>query len=55
MGWIDFDPTNNKIPDEQYITIGWGRNYFDIIPLRGVIMSSNPHQLSISVDVTRIE
>lgn len=55
MGWVDFDPTNNKIPDEQYITIGWGRNYFDIIPLRGVIMSTNPHHLAISVDVSRIE
>ncbi len=41
MGWVDFDPTNNKLPDEQYIVIGWGRNYFDIVPLRGVIMSSD--------------
>jgi transglutaminase-like putative cysteine protease len=53
-GWVDFDPTNNKIPDEQYITIGWGRNYFDIIPLRGVIMSSHKHELAVSVDVKRI-
>ncbi|NII29535.1 transglutaminase family protein [Pseudoflavitalea sp. X16] len=54
MGWVDFDPTNNKIPDEQYIVIGWGRNYFDIVPLRGVIMSSDQHQLFVSVDVKRI-
>lgn len=54
MGWIDFDPTNNRIPDEQYIVIGWGRNYFDIVPLRGVIMSSDQHQLFVSVDVKRI-
>ena len=54
MGWIDFDPTNNKIPDEQYIVIGWGRNYFDIVPLRGVIMSSDQHRLLVSVDVKRL-
>ena len=54
MGWVDFDPTNNKMPDEQYIVIGWGRNYFDIVPLRGVIMSSDQHQLSIAVDVKRL-
>lgn len=54
IGWLDFDPTNNKIPDDQYITIGWGRNYFDIIPLRGVIMSSDKHELSVSVDVKKI-
>jgi len=53
-GWVDFDPTNNKIPDDQYITIGWGRNYFDIVPLKGVIMSSNAHELKVSVDVKRL-
>jgi transglutaminase-like putative cysteine protease len=53
-GWTDFDPTNNKIPGEQYITIGWGRDYFDIIPLKGVIMSGSAHELSVSVDVKRI-
>ena len=54
MGWVDFDPTNNKIPDEQYITVGWGRDYFDIVPLKGVIMSSSPHEMLVSVDVRRV-
>jgi transglutaminase-like putative cysteine protease len=54
MGWIDFDPTNNKIPDEQYITVGWGRDYFDIVPLKGVIMSSSSHEMMVSVDVRRV-
>jgi transglutaminase-like putative cysteine protease len=54
MGWVDFDPTNNKIPDEQYITVGWGRDYFDIVPLKGVIMSSSSHELKVSVDVRRV-
>jgi transglutaminase-like putative cysteine protease len=54
MGWVDFDPTNNKIPDEQYITVGWGRDYFDIVPLKGVIMSSSPHEMSVAVDVRRM-
>ena len=54
MGWIDFDPTNNQLANEQYITIGWGRDYFDIIPLKGVIMSSSPHELTVAVDVKRI-
>ncbi|MGF2412223.1 transglutaminase family protein [Ferruginibacter sp.] len=54
MGWVDFDPTNNKIPDEQYITVGWGRDYFDIVPLKGVIMSSSSHEMMVSVDVRRV-
>ncbi|MEJ7586728.1 MAG: transglutaminase family protein [Ferruginibacter sp.] len=54
-GWVDFDPTNNLIPADQHITIGWGRDYADITPLRGVIMSSGGHELKVSVDVKRLQ
>jgi len=53
-GWVEFDPTNNVIPGDQHLTIGWGRDYTDIAPLKGVILSSGPHQLHVSVDVRRI-
>ena len=53
-GWVDFDPTNNLVPDNQHITIGWGRDYADITPLKGVIMSSGRHELKVSVDVRRV-
>ena len=29
-GWFDFDPTNNKRPDAQYVTTAWGRDYADV-------------------------
>lgn len=54
-GWVDFDPTNNIIPAEQHIIIGWGRDYADVTPLKGVILSSGQHHLKVSVDVRRIE
>lgn len=54
MGWVDFDPTNNQLTTGQYITIGWGRDYFDIIPLKGIIMSGGNHELKVSVDVKRL-
>ncbi|MGG9972744.1 transglutaminase family protein [Ferruginibacter sp. SUN002] len=54
MGWVEFDPTNNQIPSSQHITIGWGRDYADIAPLKGIILSSRPHKLHVSVDVRRI-
>ncbi len=53
-GWVDFDPTNNQLPGAQHITACWGRDYADIAPLKGVIINSGPHQLSVSVDVKRI-
>jgi transglutaminase-like putative cysteine protease len=52
-GWIDFDPTNNMMPAAQHITIGWGRDYADIAPFKGIIIGSGSHELSVSVDVRR--
>ena len=52
VGWIDFDPTNNKIPNEEYVVLGYGRDYHDIAPLKGVVRSSGGSQLKVSVDVT---
>lgn len=54
-GWIEFDPTNNLIPREQHILLGYGRDYADIAPLKGVVVSSGGSQLSVMVDVRREE
>lgn len=51
QGWIDFDPTNNQMPSTQHITIGWGRDYADITPLKGVIFGGQQHELDVSVHV----
>jgi transglutaminase-like putative cysteine protease len=53
MGWVDFDPTNDVLPGDQHITIGWGRDYADIAPMKGIILSSGSHELAVSVDVRR--
>ena len=53
LGWVDFDPTNNLMPSNQHITIGWGRDYADIAPFKGVILSSGQHELKVAVDVKR--
>ena len=54
LGWVDFDPTNNVLPGDQHITIGWGRDYADIAPMKGVLLSSGTHRLAVFVDVKRL-
>jgi transglutaminase-like putative cysteine protease len=54
-GWVEFDPTNNLIPREQHILLGSGRDYHDISPLKGVVVSSGNSNLSVMVDVRREE
>ncbi|RXJ58157.1 transglutaminase family protein [Candidatus Marinarcus aquaticus] len=55
FGWVDFDPTNNKIPNEEYIVLGYGRDYLDISPLKGVVKSNGESNLSVKVNVQIVE
>lgn len=51
-GWIDFDPTNDQMPPQRHVTVGWGRDYDDVAPVRGVVIGPGGGQtLSVSVDV----
>jgi transglutaminase-like putative cysteine protease len=54
-GWIDLDPTNNLIPSLEHITIGWGRDFSDITPLRGVINGGGTQTLEVKVTVEPVE
>lgn len=51
FGWVDFDPTNDLLPAEEHITLGWGRDYGDVAPSVGVIRGGGRQQLDVSVDV----
>lgn len=55
FGWAQFDPTNNKIPNEEYIILGYGRDYFDIAPLKGVVKSSGSSSLTVKVNVEQVK
>lgn len=55
QGWYDFDPTNNKRPDNQYVTTAWGRDYADVVPIKGVVYGGGSHTLIVEVDVNRTQ
>lgn len=50
-GWLDFDPTNNLRPTERHITVGWGRDFADVTPLKGVAFGGGKQKLKVAVDV----
>ncbi len=55
LGWVDLDPTNNKVVDAAYVVTAWGRDYSDVPPLKGVIFTESPSSaLTVAVDVTRL-
>jgi transglutaminase-like putative cysteine protease len=54
--WLGLDPTNDQMVDERYITVGWGRDYADVPPLRGIIYTdSESSVIDVSVDVAPFE
>jgi transglutaminase-like putative cysteine protease len=55
VGWAEFDPTNDCMPAQQHIILAWGRDYGDVVPLKGVMSGGGPHKLSVSVDVAMEE
>ncbi|MBT8765538.1 transglutaminase family protein [Metapseudomonas boanensis] len=50
-GWVDFDPTNNILPNLEHITLAWGRDFSDVSPLRGVILGGGNHDPEVRVTV----
>jgi transglutaminase-like putative cysteine protease len=50
-GWIDLDPTNNLMPEEGHITLGWGRDYGDVAPINGIVNGGGEHLIEVAVDV----
>lgn len=54
--WLAFDPTNDQLADERYIVVGWGRDYADVPPLRGIIYTdSESSAIDVAVDVAPVE
>jgi transglutaminase-like putative cysteine protease len=50
-GWLGVDPTNNRVVDQDYVTLSWGREYSDVSLIRGTLDGGGAHKLRFSVDV----
>jgi transglutaminase-like putative cysteine protease len=51
QGWVDFDPTNDALPNNEHVTVAYGRDFADVTPLRGVILGGGKHTVKVCVDV----
>jgi len=52
LGWVDLDPTNDQFVDDRYLITAIGRDYGDVPPLKGVILTdSRRSTLHVEVDV----
>lgn len=49
--WYDFDPTNERAPGADYVTVAVGRDFGDVSPMRGLLLGGGEHQLQVAVTV----
>jgi transglutaminase-like putative cysteine protease len=53
VGWIEFDPTNKMMPSDAHVRAAYGRDYFDVAPIKGIVFNSGQQNLTVRVDVER--
>ncbi|MGV0848722.1 transglutaminase family protein [Mycolicibacterium phlei] len=53
-GWWDYDPTNDSEITEQYVSVGVGRDYADVSPLKGIYSGEGSTDLDVVVEITRL-
>jgi transglutaminase-like putative cysteine protease len=52
--WWNYDPTNDTEITEQYISVGSGRSYADVAPLKGIYLGQGSSDLDVVVEMTRL-
>lgn len=55
VGWVGFDPTNAMLALDDHITVAVGRDYGDVAPIDGTVMTAGSQTTSHSVDVKPVE
>ncbi len=55
VGWVEFDATNNLLVNDQHIRVATGRDFGDVIPMKGVVYSGGGQTMDVSVDVSQLE
>ena len=52
LGWVDFDPTNHCLVQNEHVTLGIGRDFSDVTPMRGIVLGGGEQELQVKVTMT---
>ncbi len=53
-GWVGVDPTNDRVVDERYIRVAYGRDYADVAPIKGSYRGAETSVLTVNVSVSGV-
>ncbi len=54
-GWAEYDPTNAMFANADHIVISRGRDYFDVVPVKGVLRTAGAQKSEHFVDMVQVE
>jgi transglutaminase-like putative cysteine protease len=54
-GWVDTDPTNDVRPGTGHVTLGWGRDYGDVTPVKGIALGGGHQAVEVEVRVEPLD
>jgi transglutaminase-like putative cysteine protease len=54
-GWVDVDPTNDVRPGTGHVTLGWGRDYGDVTPVKGLALGGGNQIVEVDVRVVPVD
>lgn len=54
-GWLAIDPTNDQPVGRRHVVIGFGRDYDDVAPVRGVYSGAGVPEVEATVEIRRME
>ena len=52
--WHPLDPTSGSAVGERHVIVARGRDYSDVVPLKGVYNGGPSVSLDVSVELTRV-
>lgn len=55
IGWLGFDPTNNSTMNWRYVKVAHGRDYCDIVPIKGTYFGSSDKTMTVNVNVVKLD
>jgi transglutaminase-like putative cysteine protease len=54
-GFVGVDPTNDRVVEERYIRVAYGRDYADVAPIKGSYRGAEASTLEVNVFVSEAE
>jgi transglutaminase-like putative cysteine protease len=55
LGWVGFDPTNDRVVDDHFVKVAVGRDFTDVPPNKGVYRGSAQEKMSVRVETRALE